>query len=484
MPRFDPAELARWTGGTWTQVPRGALTGFGADSRQLVPGHVFVALHTARRDGHDFVAAAAAAGAAGAVVARAIPAAADLPQLVVADPLAALQAIAREHRRAAGATVIGISGSAGKTSTKDLLARLLGGPPETLATEGNLNNLLGVPLTLTRLETGVTRQAVIEAGIDRPGEMARLAATIEPDHGIITLVGAAHLERLGGLEGVAREKCVLLSSVRAGGLKVFPASVAAHAPFRELPGPVLVIVPPGEEPPPARAGWRLLPLCLENSAENPALGTVLSLGAPALARRFRLRRASGGQAVNAALALALAGELGVSDEQLQLRLAGWAPGALRGELRTQGAASVYLDCYNANPASMRDALAHFAAITPPAWPRRYVLGGMEELGNDAAGYHRAVGAGLVLREGDEAWLLGPHAAAYAEGLRAAGAGARQIHLVEDLAPVRAALAGFAGAVFVKGSRRYRLETLWEESSPATAPVSLATPLTAARPADA
>lgn len=483
MPVFDPAQLARWTRGTWTQVPATAPVGFGADSRRLRPGEVFVALRTERRDGHDFVGAAAAAGAAAALVAHPVASAADLPQLVVADPLAALQAIAREHRRGAGATVVGITGSAGKTSTKDLLALLLGGPPATLATEGNLNNLIGVPLTLVRLEPGVTRYAAIEAGIDRPGEMAALAATIEPDHGIVTLIGPAHLELLGGLDGVAREKSGLLRAVPTDGWKVFPASVAAYAPFRELPGPALVIVPPGETPPPARAGWRLIPFHWENSAEDPAMGTVLALGAAALVRRFRLRRASGGQAVNAALALALASELGVSDEQLQARLAGWTPGALRGELRAHGAASVYLDCYNANPASMGDALAHFAALAPAAGPRLYVLGGMEELGERAAAYHREVGAALTLRPNDTVWLIGPQAAAYADGLRSAGAAAAQIRIVDDLAPVRAALAEFTGSVFVKGSRRYRLETLFEAPQPPSHSRSSA-PLAAALPADA
>jgi UDP-N-acetylmuramoyl-tripeptide--D-alanyl-D-alanine ligase len=213
MPTFAPQILAAWTGGRWTRLPEAPLTGFSADSRQLRPGQAFVALKTGRRDGHGFLAEAGRAGAVAALVAAA-QADAALPQLVVPDPLTALQAIAREHRRSFAGPVIGISGSAGKTSTKDLLARLLGGERGgVLATEGNLNNHLGVPLTLLRLDPRAHAFAVIEAGISAPGEMAALAAMIEPDAAVITLVAPAHLEALGGIEGVAREKALLPAAV-------------------------------------------------------------------------------------------------------------------------------------------------------------------------------------------------------------------------------------------------------------------------------
>ena len=178
---FNPSDLAAWTGGRWTRPPAAPLRGFHFDSRRLEPGIVFVALPGAQRDGHDFLPAAAAGGAAAALVARARPEA-DLPQLVVGDTLRAWQSIARQHRRAFAGPVVGISGSAGKTSTKDLLALLLGAAARGVAaTEGNFNNELGVPLTLTQLEPARHRWAVIEAGISAPGEMDRLAAMIAPD---------------------------------------------------------------------------------------------------------------------------------------------------------------------------------------------------------------------------------------------------------------------------------------------------------------
>ena len=169
MAVFSPDTLAQWTGGRWTVPPLSPLTGFAIDTRKVRPGQIFVALKTDQRDGHEFVASAEAAGASAALVALPNPAVA-LPQLVVADPLGAFQTIARAHRRNFRGPVVGISGSAGKTSTKNLLALLLGGEAGgVLATEGNLNNHLGVPLTLTRLNPAEHRFAVIEAGISGSG---------------------------------------------------------------------------------------------------------------------------------------------------------------------------------------------------------------------------------------------------------------------------------------------------------------------------
>src|SRR5258708_8991935 len=188
MPEFSPALLAQWTGGQWTVQPARPLVGFTVDTRRVRSGQMFVALKTEKRDGHDYLVDAETAGAGAALVAtpnRAL----TLPQLVVRDPLAAFQAIAREHRQAFRGRVIGISGSAGKTSTKDLLALLLGGETcGVVATEGNLNNQLGVPLTLTRLDPALHQYAVVEAGISVPGEMQPLADMIDPDVALITLV--------------------------------------------------------------------------------------------------------------------------------------------------------------------------------------------------------------------------------------------------------------------------------------------------------
>jgi UDP-N-acetylmuramoyl-tripeptide--D-alanyl-D-alanine ligase len=184
--------------------------------------------------------------------------------------------------------------------------------------------------------------------------------------------------------------------------------------------------------------------------------TEVTLGAK---RTFILRRVSSGMAQNAALALALASELGVDDVSLQQRLGGWQPSKWRGEMQRVGEAEVYCDFYNANPASMQDAILAFTGLARPELPRLYVLGGMEELGEHAAEFHRQLGRSVLLRPGDFLFTIGTHAAALREGLLENGNDPAQIAVVDGPGPVRERLAAFKGAAFLKGSRRYRLETI-------------------------
>jgi UDP-N-acetylmuramoyl-tripeptide--D-alanyl-D-alanine ligase len=469
MPTFAAEKLATWTGGSWAPFPGAdaALTGFNQDTRTLSAGQVFVALKTEKRDGHDFLGEARTRGAAAALVAHPV-ARETLPQLVVADPLTAFQRIAREHRREFHGTVVGVTGSVGKTSTKDLLALLLAGvgpvsdrpgqsqtgPTSVLATAGNLNNYIGIPLTLTRLDPAIHEYAVIEAGINTPGEMQPLAEMIEPEHAIVTLVAPAHLEKLGSLEGVAEEKVTLLRNVRSGGLQVFPVSCWSHPVFQSLANP-LILVPENEGM--TRVTGRTVKF---NVFHRPDRSEVRLDGK----RTFILRRVSAGMAQNAALALALASELGVTDAELQSRLADWQPSKWRGELRQSGNATVYCDFYNANPASMGDAIDAFNGLVRADEPRLYVLGCMEELGAGSAEYHRLLGRTMHLRRGDHLFVIGGQAAALREGLLENGNDPAQVDVITDLAPVRDRLAGFKGAVFLKGSRRYQLETVLEPQS--------------------
>ncbi len=479
-------------------MPAAPLSGFAIDTRQLGAGEVFVAIETAKRDGHDFLAAAEAAGASAALVARA-NASLALPQLVVRDPLAAFQAIAREHRRRFSGPVVGISGSAGKTSTKDLLALLLGGDAATpglrapgqdqsvchplddkgvgssrgggggichllddkrvggtvLATEGNLNNHLGVPLTLTRLEPAVHRFAVIEAGIGGPGEMAPLAEMIEPDVALITLVAPAHTAGLGGLDGVAREKAVLPAAVRPAGVAIFPRQCAEFSAFRELNVRQMVVeradaLRPAE-PPKDKVYFTV-------TQRGEATAVALAYGAPP-PLVFTFRRVSDGMAQNAALAVCAALWLGVSKELIQARIGAWQPAKLRGEVRREDGRLLYLDCYNANPASMADALEAFYELAPAEEPRLFVLGGMEELGAEAEVFHRALGRGLRLRAQDFLCAIGDHAAAVRAGAMESGARPERIAVGTKAEEVTARFAEWRGAVFVKGSRRYALEKI-------------------------
>jgi len=453
MPTFAPAQLATWTGGRWTAQPAAVLAGFTMDTRHLSAGQVFVALKTEKRDGHEFLPTAQAAGASAAIVAVANPAL-TLPQLVVADPLAAFQAIARENRRAFKGPVIGISGSAGKTSTKNLLALLLGGEAGgVLATEGNLNNHLGVPLTLTRLDPATHKFAVIEAGISGPGEMKPLADMIEPDLALITLVAAAHTAELGGLEGVAREKAVLPAAIRPRGVALFPKQCTQFAAFRDMFVNQLVLERSTVLRPATQPRHTIHFNVLQRTTETVI---VIAYGPPPPAM-FKLPRMTDGMAQNAALALTAAIHLGLSPTVLQGRLARWKPAPLRGEIRQDDGRLLYLDCYNANPASMADALGLFHAIAPAGEPRLYLIGCMEELGPDSASHHHALGRSLNLRETDRLLVIGTQASDVCAGVLAQGDFTRQIQIASSLETIAGAFADWHGTVFVKGSRRYQLE---------------------------
>jgi len=455
VPVFLPETLAAWTSGKWTTLPAAPLSGFTMDTRQIRAGQVFIALKTDKRDGHDFLTTAKSAGAGAALVSR-VDTSVSLPQLVVADPLTAFQTIAREHRRTFRGPVIGVSGSAGKTSTKNLLALLLGDEAGgVLATEGNLNNHLGVPLTLTRLDPARHTFAVIEAGISGPGEMAPLAAMISPDLTINTLVAPAHVEALGSLEGVAREKAVLPAAVRAGGVAVFPEQSRQFAGFRDLNVPTLVIEHADVLRPAAPPKDRVY-FTVTNRDDETAIAIAYGMPPPLV---FTLRRVSAGMAQNAVLAICAALRLGVEPATIQSRLAGWQPAKLRGELRREDGRLLYLDCYNANPAAMGDALDAFYAVAPESEPRLLVIGCMGELGKESAMYHRALGRAIHLRRGDHLMVIGDDAEAVRQGTRESAIPSSQVEVVTSLEPVKTRLAGFRGAVFIKGSRRYQLESI-------------------------
>jgi UDP-N-acetylmuramoyl-tripeptide--D-alanyl-D-alanine ligase len=460
MKTFAPELLATWTDGQWTVTPVAPLPGFAADTRTMRPGQVFVALKTEKRDGHLFLADAQNAGAGAALVAKP-DLSLKLPQLVVRDPLAALQTIAREHRRAFRGKVIGISGSAGKTSTKDLLALLLGGGPDgVLATEGNLNNHIGVPLTLTRLDPARHAFAVIEAGVSGPGEMLPLAEMIEPDVAIITLVAAAHTQALGGLEGVAHEKARLPRAVRTGGVTLFPKACLQFTAFQDLFVNQLVL----ERSTILRPATKPRHTIHFNVLQRPDETAIVIAYGPPSPVMFKMRRVTDGMAQNAALALTAALAVGIPPEALRGRLAAWNPGKLRGEIRREDGRLLYLDCYNANPASMADALATFAAIAPPAEPRLFILGCMEELGVEAPGHHYRLGLRLPLRDGDRLMVIGTYADEVCRGVLEQGNFARQIQICSTLEPMAAEIAEWRGAVFIKGSRRYQLERALDGSA--------------------
>jgi UDP-N-acetylmuramoyl-tripeptide--D-alanyl-D-alanine ligase len=445
-------ELAQAAGGTLRLPPGGGrdvltTAGFAIDTRSLRGGEVFVPLPGSRAVGHDFLAEAFARGAAAALCSRdravGLAGREPGPLVVVEDVTAALQALARRHRGRWAGLLVGVTGSAGKTTTKDLVALALGSDRPTLKTEGNLNNHWGVPLTLLRLGPE-DRAAVVEMGANHPGEIALLASLARPDAAIITNVGAAHLEGFGSVEAVAREKAALASAVPPGH-PVFAG--ADSAPLeRVLAGAPQRVILFGVS---TRAAVR--PERVEDL--GPAGLRIEVAGFPPC----RLTLVGRHQALNALAAFAVAREYRLEPGGVVSALESYRSPKGRMEVREVRGATVLVDCYNANPESTRAALGVLAGW-PGARRRVAVLGDMLELGRQAARLHAETGA--AVREA-ELWAVGEHAAAYAEGARRTALATR---VFADLPAVAAALGEALEpgvVVLLKASRGVALERVLE-----------------------
>lgn len=338
--------------------------------------------------------------------------------------------------------VIGVTGSVGKTSVKEMLRSALG--PRAHATAANLNNTLGVPLTLLRADPALHEAAVVEAGMSEPGELAVSARVLRPDVAVVTNVRAVHLAGVGTLAGVAREKSELVRALAPGGEAFVLAETLAHPAFAEVAAACVAVCMDGEAPPagvrrsaslvlePRAGGWSL-------ALRDPVLGSLeLALGP-----------ISRGQAINAGLAAlaALRAGAGAGADAVASSLVAWRPLAGRGSVHLVAGRPLYVDCYNASPASLADAAETFVRQTKG--PRLFVIGGMAELGADSARLHREAGLALPLGPGDRVVGFGGDAPA----LAAACGGAS----LADIAEVAAAIAGHPGPVLIKGSRAHALE---------------------------
>jgi UDP-N-acetylmuramoyl-tripeptide--D-alanyl-D-alanine ligase len=464
MPRFDPRYLAAFSQGIWLNgLPGQEITGFGIDSRKAGPGEVFVALRGNDRDGHDYLNAAHAAGAAAAIVERRIGSC-NLPQLLVKDSGEALRAIASAHRRSFKGKVIGITGSNGKTTTKDLLERFFSGAG-SVATQGNFNNTLGVPLSLLRIDLSVHHYAVIEAGINQPGEMAVLASLLQPEGAIVTSVGPAHLELLKTIERIAQEKAALPHATKAGGWVLHPEVLSQHKPFQSFASRRHVLLQPqtGDWPPPDSGSSRLTDprerIAFQIEFRPDPASTLLHLRVKgAEVETYFARPLTRGLSTCLALALTAARLEGIEPDFLQDQLGSWLGSHSRAQIARRNKVWLYWDAYNANPASMADALEGFVSYGPAEAPRFYLLGSMGELGERADYYHFQIGQSIVLRPQDTLVLLGAHAEAYEEGIRSRFDETKgQIYREPAGGKLLDLLHKFSGNLFVKGSRSQRLE---------------------------
>ena len=412
-PLVTLVQLAQWAGGDLVvrEVPgdpiareallRTGITGATLDTRSVKPGMLFVPLPGSRVDGHAFLDEAFERGAGAALCARAIhPHIANLPLgplVLVDDVTAGLQRLASKLRELWGGWVIGVTGSTGKTTTKELVSAVLGTAGAVLRTEGNLNNHWGVPLTLLGL-LPEHRRAVIEMGMNHAGEIAALAAIAGPNACILTNAGSAHLEHLGSLEAIAREKASLAWALAKGD----PAFVCADSPrlVAAVQGCPAQVVTYGLD-----AGAEVRATAIEDLGDEGARFTVPGF------RPVHLRLIGRHQVVNAVGALAVARQLRLDPEAVVTALEAHRPLKGRMEIRHAAGSTLLIDYYNANPDSMRAALATLAHW-PRATRRIAVLGDMRELGASAAALHREVGE--AVREA-ELWVVGEHVDDYASG---------------------------------------------------------------------
>ena len=419
------------------------FTSVSTDTRTMQPGALFVALAGPTFDGHDFVATAAEKGAAAALVSR--PLSVDLPQIVAADPLAALSDFARAWRRQFKIPVIGVTGSNGKTTTKELVGSILSQLGPTLVTRGNLNNHIGVPLTLLEL-TDQHRYAVIEMGASHTGEIAHLASLAEPTIGIVTNAGAAHLEGFGSLQGVADGKGELFHALPLEGVAVINADDKFASQWRDTTTADRVLTFGFEQPADfmahkvrevsSPAGFRI-----DFDLVTPE-GT-LPASIP-LAGLHNLRNALG--------AAAAACAAGTPVEQIVSGLAAMKTVAGRLELKPAiNGAFIVDDSYNANPSSLKAGLDAMRSFAGPRW---LVLGEMKELGPASDEFHAEVGR-YARQAGIERLLAVGEGSHFA--VEAFGPGGQWFADVDAL--IRDARTSLTSgvAVLIKGSRANRLE---------------------------
>ena len=418
------------------------------DSQLVGPGDLFFGLPGERLDGGQFALEAVRSGAWGVVagsqwvreiVEMRERGAHDFECWVFGtpDPLAALQALARHWRRELGCAVIGITGSTGKTSVKDICRSLL--PLENVhASPENYNTEIGLPLSILAAPEG-TEALVLEMGMRGRGQIGELAEIAEPDVGVITNVGPVHVELLGSIEGVAETKAEVIGGLRERGTAVVPAAPGALEPFLGGAPRMLRFGDGGD--------------VFARGAEVSGGGTTATVATPAGEQEFRFPFTEAHNLENALAAIAAGVALGLPLDQMAARAPGIVFSALRGELvRLRGNSILINDCYNANPVSMRAALDHLATLEVSG-RRVAVLGEMRELGPDAAVHHREIGeyaraAGVELLIG-----VGELAREYAPDTEVPDAAAAADALDRAL--------GEGDTVLVKGSRAVGLEVVAE-----------------------
>ena len=452
---FSGKDLAKWTGGYWIDEVPSVIEGLFFDTREIEPKSLFIALSYGVRDGHDFVEDAMNKGASACMVEKILSV--DIPQLIVKDSLQALVAIAKNVRNYFINPVIGITGSCGKTSTKDMLKNVLGGE-QIHATKGNWNNILGVSMTLAELDSDRYAFSIIEAGISERGEMSVLSSIIRPNICLFTSVGEAHLEGFGTVNMIAEEKSKLLESTDQGILIVAPKAVLDLSVFEDYKQVAVVIVKGVAEKNNTYKNiygyeWSLL----DNHSVN------VSLWSDNQKYEYHVESLSEGIIQNSVLAVVTALELNVEINKIIEGIESWKPLGDRGKIIPLSLKKgfIYKDCYNANPTSMLDSLRAFEMASKDYEQRLYVLGIMSELGENSYAFHESVGKAIRPRKGDKLIFIGESklTEAYKKGAKSVGWHNSMLESFLSIELCDIDFSQYSGAIFLKGSRSCQLEAL-------------------------
>ena len=434
------------------------IKGISIDSRTIKKGELFVAIKGARFDGHDFVPEVIKNGAWGALVDRSeletkYSSLCGLRNILpVEDTIFALQELSQMHRKKFAIPVIGITGSNGKTTTKEMLASILKQKGSVLKNEGNLNNHIGVPLTLLKIDARHT-SAVVEMGMSALGEIDTLARLVSPDVGVITNIGPAHLEFLGTTDLVAQAKAELLGNLKTDGIAVLNADDRYFTVLRN------------------KYEGRVLSFGIENKADVSASRiqqgkdfTDMTIEAADVRVDVRLPAVGKHNVYNALAAAAAATAVGVPLDAVKHGLEDFSPVAMRSELKQVKGRTVLADCYNANPGSVKAALETLISLRAGR-KAVAVLGDMLELGDSAADAHREVGRLAAHLGVDVLITMGPLATYINEGALEAGMPKDRVIAAGSHAEAAARLreqSKNGDAVLIKGSRGMKMEKIMEE----------------------
>lgn len=453
---FAQAATGEWSGDSADVTVRRVCT----DSRRAQPGDLYVAIKGEQFDGHDFVGAAAGAGAVAAVVDRDFQPAGQGPRIElirVTDTRSALGKMAARYRQDFDLPIIAVAGSNGKTSTKDILASVLGQAFSVLASEASFNNDIGVPLTLLRLEAG-HRVAIVEIGTNHPGELAPLIRQINPRFGVLTSIGREHLEFFGDLNGVIAEEGVLAEMLPASGtLFLNGDSPGVDEITRRTRADVVTA---GQS---VTNHWRYHDVrCVERGYRFYVAGPREEVQG-----EYQLNLLGRPQISNALLAVAVGASLGMRREQIAAGLLACRAPRMRLELSRLGGVQLLNDAYNANAESTRAAFETLAEL--PVSGRRFaVLGDMAELGTHARGGHEEMGRLAAQLKFESLFAIGRQAAVTVEAARSAGL--KKTEAVATLDELAGRLNGElrnGDALLLKASREARLERLVDLLRPPT-----------------